>query len=443
MTLPVNKIVVGNVLDVLKTFPDESVHTVITSPPYWGLRKYPCDPVIWDGDDKCAHLWGEEDISKKGHAGTKTTLQGTQTAEISKEAVSHGKFCQICGAWEGHLGLEPTPQLFVLHIVQIFREIRRVLRSDGTCWMNFGDSYCSQGGQRKYGSSDGGVRRADAPGPRIKTADLKPKNLLGIPWRVAFALQDDGWYLRSDIIWSKPNPMPESVTDRPYKSHEYIFLLTKSSKYFYDAEAVREKGSPKTQTVSTTPIKGDGTQSRGEKVNKWMADNGGRYNPPDRNLRTVWEIATQAYPEAHFATFPEKLVQPCVLAGTSESGCCAKCGGPQIREIERVDTGKFQKMSDGWDTGSGGHGTVHREGRQKGESGKPVMESVTTGWASSCECDAAVVPAVVLDPFIGSGTVALVALKAGRKFIGIDITESYAQLARKRIELEITQRRLF
>ena len=238
----------GDVREVLKTLDDESVQCVVTSPPYWGLRDYGVDD---------------------------------------------------------QLGLEPTPEEYVENMVSVFQEVKRVLRKDGTVWLNLGDSYSSGGretttNQTLRGGKDYGVTR---PKPN---KSIKPKDLIGIPWRVAFALQEDGWYLRSDIIWNKPNPMPESVTDRPTKSHEYIFLLTKSAKYYYDHEAIKEKGE---YPAGTKAAKGSAKRYSTDLVNS---------RPPEykiydgtRNKRSVWKITTKPYKEAHFATFPEELPELC------------------------------------------------------------------------------------------------------------------------------------
>lgn len=248
----------GDCLTQLKTLPDASVQCCVTSPPYWGLRDYGVD---------------------------------------------------------GQIGLESTPDAYVQKMVEVFREVKRVLRDDGTCWLNLGDSYSGSGKgcmgdgtPSDRGSAKQGTNRGTAVGVFPETeSGLKPKDLVGIPWRVAFALQADGWYLRSDIIWHKPNPMPESVTDRPTKSHEYIFLLTKSERYFYDHEAIQEAAA-----IGARLFNG------GHDVGKDRQDNG-RNDPTNitsRNKRTVWTVATQPYPEAHFATFPPKLIEPCILAGS-------------------------------------------------------------------------------------------------------------------------------
>lgn len=303
----------GDCLDILKTIPDESIHCVVTSPPYWGLRDY---------------------------------------------------------GIEGQLGLEATPEEHCLAMVDVFREVRRVLRGDGTLWLNYGDSYASgvTGRNEKDRRDHRGVpygntqesQRGRATGCK---SGLKPKDLVGMPWRVAFALQHDGWWLRSDIIWAKPNPMPESVTDRPTKSHEHMFLLAKSAKYYYDAESVKQRVGEQTRRQKT--FRG------GCYTNNSSFDNSIDYSGHDpysddepskngRNLRDVWTIATQPYPKAHFATFPTKFVEPCIKAGCPEDG-------------------------------------------------------------------------TVLDPFGGAGTVGLVADRLGRDAILIELNEEYVALAKRRI----------
>jgi DNA modification methylase len=269
----------GDCREVLPTLPDASVDCVVTSPPFWGLRDY-------------------------GHP--------------------------------DQLGLEPTPEQYVANLVAVFREGRRVLKPSGTVWLNLGDSYAGSGPSGASYQSETTKRRAGGDGidgafrvskrladrgltyaekKPVPPPGLKPKDLVGIPWRVAFALQADGWYLRSDIIWSKPNPMPESVTDRPTKAHEYVFLLTKSARYFFDQDAVRENGSG--QSAGNRNYKYAGLAGHETKQGivavadvEWTS----------RNLRSVWTIATRPYPGAHFAVFPPELPERCIKAGSPEGG---------------------------------------------------------------------------------------------------------------------------
>ncbi|WP_425065600.1 DNA-methyltransferase [Reyranella sp.] len=256
-------ILLGDVREQLKTLEDESVHTVVTSPPYFGLRDY---------------------------------------------------------GMPGQIGLEPSPAAFVEVMVEVFREVRRVLRSDGTLWLNLGDSYANDG---KWGGSTGGKHASalhgdSGIGRRKLSTGMKPKDLMGVPWRVAFALQADGWYLRQDIIWSKPNPMPESVTDRCTKAHEYLFLLSKSGRYYFDVDAIAEKAACPDGPGNTKPYDIPGQRS-GENSNLGGSTHkiGARET---RNKRSVWTVATQPFKEAHFATFPPALIEPCILAGSPKGG---------------------------------------------------------------------------------------------------------------------------
>jgi len=311
----------GDCREVMAGMEPESVHCVVTSPPYWGLRDY--GTATWIGGN-ADHEHVGQDLRTADTGGPK---QQTKRGSIG---VRSGD-C-LCGAVreDGQLGLEATPELYVAAMVEVFREVRRVLRADGTVWLNLGDSYAAggTGGASSASTLASEVRarsvtkmqrmQADATS-RSAPPGLKPKDLVGIPWRVAFALQADGWYLRSDIIWAKPNPMPESVTDRPTKAHEYLFLLSKSARYYFDGEAVRLPISQYNDgRISVAPHDGNSGRvlSEGHRKNEWR-----EYDEiKGANIRTVWTIATQPYPGAHFATFPEALVEPCVKAGSPEGG---------------------------------------------------------------------------------------------------------------------------
>jgi DNA modification methylase len=307
-------------------------------------------------------------------------------------------------------------------MVAVFREVRRVLRDDGTLWLNIGDSYaCMQEGnvpQTKNLACQPPIMHG-----RVKNAGLKPKDLVGIPWMLAFALRADGWYLRQDIIWAKPNPMPESVTDRCTKSHEYIFLLTKSKHYFFDHWAIQEPSVMKPQNRNVKRAswpKGDA--GRGE-----YCKPEGATNPEVRNKRDVWTIATQPYKDAHFATFPEALVTPCILAGSSAYGCCPQCGEPYRRVMRK--TGQVQSTYRGSVFDKGKTAATHL-GVQEGE--RTTQEHV--GWEMECRCPALPSsPCSVLDPFCGSGTVGVVCKRLALNFTGIDLNRKYLQMAKRRI----------
>ena len=305
------RILTGDVRESLASLADQSIQCCVTSPPYWGLRDY--GTASWEGGDYACKHTPHRDY------GTKSDTNGGQI-----RGGPYKEKCGDCGAIriDSQIGLEPTPEAYVAQLVAVFREVRRVLKDDGVLWLNLGDSYAREGG-RTAGVSRHWDGRLDDPGglhdkkPLASDFGMKPKDLVGIPWRVAFALQADGWYLRSDIIWSKPNPMPESVTDRPTKAHEYIFLLTKSARYFYDAAAIAEELAYPNETRRPLGSKGawqmDGREQR---------ENGGGkpYDgyPDKRNCRSVWEITTQPYPDAHFATFPEAIPERCIKAGSKE-----------------------------------------------------------------------------------------------------------------------------
>ena len=320
---------------------------------------------------------------------------------------------------EAQLGLEATPEEYVSKMVEVFRGVRRALRPDATLWLNLGDT-------------------------------IVDKQLQGIPWRIAFALQADGWYLRSEIIWHKPNPMPESVNDRPTKSHEQIFLLAKAPRYYYDAEAIKEdsvdpesingrrpRHTRKDHEHKVTP--GSHDQEFAGNRSGFLK---GKSNDPGRtyltrNRRSVWTIPTKPYSGAHFAVFPPALIEPCILAGTSEEGCCPACGAPWERVVERTPyRPETVAVGDRFVDES-------RQDKTRKLSGKEYNDQVssrTTGWRPTCDCDAGdPIPCTVLDPFLGSGTTADVAIKNGCRCIGCELSPEYFELAKDRFE----QRRLF
>jgi DNA modification methylase len=297
---------------------DNSVQCCVTSPPYFGLRDY--GTAKWEGGDQnCDHKKPFIPRNNRRKEGCK--LHSTSDESIAAYQPVYKDICGKCGAIriDDQIGLEQTPEAYVAKLVDVFREVRRVLKDDGTLWLNLGDSYAgsSMSGGDQTKRVGGGTNRLllqHESNKHIKLSipdDLKPKDLIGIPWRVAFALQADGWYLRQDIIWAKPNPMPESVTDRCTKSHEYIFMLSKQGRYYYDQDAIKE-----------VAINGDPTSPRGSKAN--IHKNKGLRSKniindillTTRNRRSVWTVTTSPYPEAHFATFPPKLIEPCILAGS-------------------------------------------------------------------------------------------------------------------------------
>jgi DNA modification methylase len=449
----------GHVLTELATMPAESVQMVCTSPPYWGLRDYKIPPQVWGGAQSCEHDWRDVVATSETNYTDKRRWQHTRNGRDEQVApekrvgwkrqeIRHGAVCSACGAWAGSLGLESSVDLYVEHVVEVFRDVRRVLRSDGTLWLNLGDTYASTG---KWGGSSGGKNdAAKKSGASIREKkeflELKSKDLVGIPWRVAFALQADGWWLRSDIIWAKPNPMPESVTDRPTKAHEYLFLLTKSQTYYYDAEAIAEPCTHADTTYSKPSARDNFRRENskraavhpGQTVGTHRPDRADTYPTLTRNKRTVWTIPTMPFKEAHFATFPEKLVEPCILAGTSERGACSKCMAPWARVVEKEIIPHKGATGTAYPKGSTANrlAMVRQEKRARGnDHDNAFPQAMTTGWRPTCACKKAgePVPCVVFDPFTGSGTVGAVALRLGREFVGIELNPDYIALADARI----------
>lgn len=406
----------GDALAVLSEMPAESVDCVVTSPPYWGLRDY--GTGTWDGGNPdCDHKAPERQPRSErpdSHGfGTRSVLAAQDAG-----ATAYRDVCGKCGARrvDQQLGLEPTPDQYIANMVAVFRQVRRVLRPHGTCWINIGDSYMANVGtqapqtKQHVGSGFCGPNRTPQQG-------LKLKDLVGIPWQLAFALRTDGWYLRSEIIWAKPNPMPESVTDRPTKAHEQIFLLTKSPRYWFDQEAVREPhisdgrgGFSNKETLKSIRLQASHAPSL---VNAEV-------NPNGRNIRSVWEIATEPYPDAHFATFPRELARRCILAGCPVE-VCATCGKARERLVAR-------EISNRVDGGQGLNG----DRADGGKACNAERSYTTVGWSDCGHND--YTPGIVLDPFIGSGTVAHVARHHGRHTIGIELNPVYADLCAKRTQ---------
>lgn len=353
---------IGDCRQVLRTLPDQSVHCCVTSPPYWGLRDYQLPPVVWGGDRDCPHEW-KEHVRPAANGITHTSGMSGQTLSASSATRTPmlSNFCVHCGAWSGQLGLEPTSDMYVQHLVDVFGEVHRLLRKDGTLWLNLGDSYYGSWGNYVVAESTTAKaldkRRKDRYGtfkPPMAAGrgmePLKPKDLCGIPWRVALALQTSGWYLRCDIIWAKSNPMPESVKDRPTRAHEYLFLLTKSPQYYYDAKAIKE---PCCSGPSGIRKMREGLPRIGGKhkeLNDSLASASQHTNIghrravgslDGRNKRSVWNVATVPYRGAHFATFPSKLIEPCIKAGCPLGGIvCDPFGGSGTTGKVALDLGR-------------------------------------------------------------------------------------------------------
>jgi DNA modification methylase len=355
--------------------------------------------------------------------------------------MAYGASCGKCGAKrvDLQLGLEPTPDEYVANLVAVFREVKRVLRDDGTLWLNLGDSYARGfGGGTPGEKSSTNAGSYDGRTARTLPTGLKGKDLVGIPWMVAFALRADGWYLRSEVIWAKPNPMPESVTDRPTRAHEQVFLLSKSARYFYDSDAVREPSAESTlaradcrPTDSPKHLEAEGNHWNGSGPTS-------RYGATGANKRSVWNIATAPFPGAHFAVFPPKLVEPMVLAGSADRAC-GVCGSPWVRQVEATaPDGRTARVVGGKaydDEGVPlmGDNMIDHGVRGAWNSGGVTLERRTVGWEPSCDHQDDTGASTVLDPFCGAGTTGVVALRRDRSFIGLELNPAYAELARQRI----------
>ena len=352
----------GDALSILKSFPSDSVDCIVTSPPYWALRAYQTEPQIWDGNPRCRHEWVAEIAAPEGYSGqsrkrwqhgqSRQTATGTWTTSLT-----HGTFCQFCGAWRGELGLEPNFDLYLKHLCDIFDEAKRVLKRTGTCWVNLGDCYAGSGGPggdygRMYrGESKAGMKDLRGANPNKKVLTVPDKSLVLVPFRFALAMVDRGWRLRNTVVWHKPNCMPQSVTDRFTVDFDYIFFFVKSQRYYFNQQfepAVGDHAS------------GNGFQRASQIARGGRGNSKPWYPKARRNRRCVWKVPTRALGGSHFAVYPEALVETPIRAGSPPGG-------------------------------------------------------------------------VVLDPFLGAGTTAVVAKKLRRKYIGIELNPEYVALAEQRI----------
>jgi len=538
------EIMIGHAIDQLREIEDETVDLVVTSPPYWGLRDYKTEPVVFGGDLECQHSW--ETDTKEEHGWADNVPQTVAGNDVYAEHDTiHHETCDKCGAWRGQLGLEASPELFVDHLVEIFEECRRVMKPTGNLWVNLGDSYMRKSsftapenyGMQKHRDEASQFRPSEIPD------GYKRKDLVGLPWLFAFAARRAGWYLRNDIVWAKSisGPhyrggvcMPEPVRDRCTRSHEFFFHFAKKEKYYYDIEATAEPLADPDRTNYQAGSRSYGINEDrndndiGERTKDWV--------PMTRNMRSVWHFNPQPFPGAHFAVYPKHLIEPIVRASTSEYGCCGDCGEPWVREVKhtrirrdelpeddpryrpnqyegayqdingkgdagysrnktigwrpncecngtiekqkvevagRLYQGDWKEDADGYDGVEGNHGGNtglqelagkwggDKEGQYKGiglkdytshgaedasEVKARILDNLTKTktknikvYVSDIPLDEhPIKPAVVLDPFSGSGTSGIVALEHGRSYIGIELNPEYAELSERRLKQERT-----
>lgn len=421
---------------MLRTLEADSVSVCVTSPPYFGLRAYSTNPQVWGGDPSHKHEWQAGTVRGQsgGTASAKVQIKGSANFQITPDRPYAS--CP-CGAWLGELGSEPSPEQFIANLVEVFQEVKRVLHPSGTLFLNLGDSYAGSGKgpsnslQRPCSSLNNRQLAAGAAPTQWQSigAGYKAKDLMLMPFRVALALQADGWWLRSAITWCKAAPMPESVLDRPTSATEMIFLLSKSARYFYDADAVREVYKPASLERFQSDFKAYGAEHPHGAKHGTARDGGTiEANPAGRNLWNYWVLPPSPYSEAHFATFPPEIPRRAILAGTSERGCCPTCGAPWKRLVERTHYGDRR-----------GHDQAAVMGMSRNNLGgqkfyeQEYVPPKSVGWTPTCRHDAEPVPAVVLDCFSGAGTTGLVADRLGRDYIGIELNPVYAELSRKRL----------
>jgi len=507
----INTLILGHALNVLPQLPAESVNCVVTSPPYWSLRDYGVDPVIWDGDKNCKHIWGDITITLKHKSGETNPGKENWFKDKGASDDKGNCFCIKCGAWKGSLGLEPTFELYIKHLCQIFDEVKRVLRKDGTCFVNIGDSYWGGGqGGADYGGKE--IVPSSNFGHVAKGKNYLNKSLCDIPYRFSIEMINRGWIKRNTIIWHKPNCMPASADDRFTVDFEYVFFFTKNNKaIFWTNEKTLEcvskqplgiKGiegkdwewrpCPKCQgsgEIICSRCKGSGKvkysfwsghdywfeqqfeeyapdtlprMDRGVNFNKWTLGADGQtphnlsqprlnkkrgyktkqpdkgtqhpqyrgkdinYGKQGRNKRCVWKIPTKSFKEAHFATFPITFIEPIIKAGCPEF-VCKKCGKARIKILEPTE--EYKKY-----LGKGNLEEHHAGQETKTKFKVKANAEYKIKGYSDCGCNAGFESGIVLDPFMGAGTTALVALKQRKRFIGIEIKQEYIDMAKRRIK---------
>ena len=504
----INQIICGNALEVLKEILGESINCCICSPPFWGLRDYGVEPVVWDGDENCQHIWGNK-LNPAGYRSNDDNPGKLQSiATQNRNYRQKSNFCQLCGAWKGSLGLEPTFELYIKHLCDIFDEVKRVLRKDGTCWVNIGDTYGGSGNRSGHTLETSNLNRLTigygATEGNVKLTKGYEKCLLDIPHRFSIEMTNRGWAKRNTLIWWKPNCMPSSAEDRFTVDFEYLFLFTKNNKAIFwtnektlecvDKKPLGTKGKEGVdwewrligenyENYNTKISREDAEKYnslkarkyRNKKIKKISLWKGHDYwfeqqfenwtdNRPNdirraieghkkykgkyldknkkgsfafneakivgdpkrgRNKRCVWKISTKNFPEAHFAVYPEGLIEIPIKAGCPEF-ICKKCGKARVKiyENNHYPTRPYKKSK-------------YKDSDESQEKQTGLRERWETirkeNGYTDCGCNAGFEGGIVLDPFMGAGTTALAALKQRKRFIGIEIKKEYINMSNKRI----------
>jgi DNA modification methylase len=469
-----NQIIQGDALTKLRELESESIDCCITSPPYWALRCYKTPDVVWDADNGCAHEWTSETVYHDGSRNRNGL--GSDSAQMKQgferaNGLHSSDFCSKCNAWKGSLGLEPTFQLYINHLIQIFNEVKRVLKKSGACWVNMGDTYSAvhTGGHKSERSTVGANRPEAQEFRQPKQAGLLPeKSLCLIPERFAIAMVDQGWILRNKIIWFKPNCMPSSAKDRFTVDWEYLYFFVKSPRYYFETQYepmlwTSEQrydytfgGGNKYKTLYESGDRNDwDTPKRLEPkpmppiggTNKHEGYGNPTYSGEQREAseygrikRCVWKIPTQPFSDAHFAVFPPAIVET-PLKATCPEYVCRKCGKPREKQYteERINT------RPGLDVGNGKSGKeldpnaeLHTSDLSKYRQQILRHEDSLT----DCGCNAGFDGGIVLDCFMGSGTTAIVAMQNARNFVGIELNPEYIKMAMQRLDPYLKQERI-
>lgn len=436
-----NKIYVGDCRKVMRQWNPRSIDMCVTSPPYWGLRDYNTNPLIWDNDVNCEHVW---DKIKYGGR-NKREVDKDPLRKINLNPNGKAEYCNKCGAWKGSLGLEPDFNLYIKHLVEIFDQVKRVLKDSGSCWVNIGDIYGGNTTERTNSNKKNKVLKFPKSGDynrKRKKIVGYTKSLVMIPFRFAIEMVNHGWILRNTIIWHKPNCMPSSAKDRFTVDFEYLFFFSKKRKYYFEQQfedyvnvekeikRIMSNNNLNNRTDNASPKAISNVSQKAYYERKQQELKEGKLFPK-RNMRSVWKVSTASCSEAHFAIFPQKLVEVPIKAGCPKE-ICIKCGKPRVtvRNTKSVATRPAKQSKDT-------NNDIFGANRKR-------FVSVPLGeYLSDCGCDAGWESGIILDPFAGSGTTAIEALRQKKKFVLIELNRDYAKIAYDRIKDQLGQRGLW